>query len=312
MQIRPVFFIVIVVDMDIKSFRVILKKENPSTGIKDIRGVLKCQDSSFIFTPESSDETLKRNYSIKDLKSITPALLNHWLRKKRVLLMQFERKQVSVDVYFEPLDHSTDFLLAQITEFLESYKKGTFPGMVGSLLTKITDESQKILKEVETIIQTSSQDISTALTKTSTFVREATQAANILESFEIDNEKGTRTMNLQLKDIDEILKRAVASEKIEAMLSSLMAKGLISANQQEFQEAIKTLKIAREAAKNENMSEYEKLAEDNIKKVKEAEISDSLTTSDPHFSKSAAKYAQEARDIVAKWESSKQDEFQDE
>lgn len=295
--------------MDIKSFRVILKKENPSTGIKNTHGVLKCQDSSFVFTPQSSDETLQRKYPIKDLKSVMPVLVNHWFRKKQVLFMQFERKQVSVDVYFEPLDHSTDFLLARITECLESYKKGTFPGMVGSLLNKITDESQKILKEVETIIQTSSKEISSALTHTSTFIREATQAANILESFEIDDEKGTRTMNLQVKDIDEILKRAVASEKIEAMLSSLMAKGLISANKQEFQEAIKTLKIAREAAKNENMSEYEQLAEENIKKVQKAETSDSFENIDPHFSENAAKYAQEARDIVAEWESSKQDEF---
>ncbi|MHA1444130.1 MAG: hypothetical protein ACTSR4_05200 [Candidatus Hodarchaeales archaeon] len=295
--------------MDIKSFRVILKKESPSTGIKDVHGILKCQDSSFIFTPQSLNENLQREYPIKDLKGVTPVLVNHWFRKKSVLLMQFERKQVSVDVYFEPLDHSTDFLLAQITECLESHKKKTFPGMVGSLLSKITDESQKILKEVETIIQTSSQEISTALTHTSTFIREATQAANLLESFEIDDEKGTRTMNLQLKDIDEILKRAVASDKIEAMISSLMAKGMISANKQDFQEAIKALKIAREAAKNENMGEYERIAEENIKKVKEAETSDSLDTHDPHFSENAAKYAQEARDIVADWESSKQDEF---
>ena len=292
--------------MDIKSFRVILKKESPSTGIKNAHGILKCQDSSFIFTSQSLDETQHREYPIKDLKSVMPVLVNQWFRKKRVLLMRFERKQVSVEVYFEPLDHSTDFLLAQITECLESHKKGTFPGMVGSLLTKITDESQKILKEVETIIQTSSQEISTALTHTSTFIREATQAANILESFEVDDEDGTRTMNLQLKDIDEILKRAVASEKIEAMISSLMAKGLISANQQEFQEAIKALKIAREAAKNENMSEYERLAEENIKKVKQAEVSNSFNTHDPQFSENAAKYAQEARDIVADWESSKQ------
>lgn len=300
---------VIVVEMDIKSFRVILKKENPSTGIKNAHGVLKFQDSSFAFTPESLNENLQRKYPVKDLKSITPVLVNHWFSKKKVLSMLFERKQVSVEVYFEPLDHSTDFLLAQVTEFLESYKKGTIPGMLGSLVNKITDESQKIIKEVETIIQTSSEEISTALSKTSTFIREATQAANILESFEVDSEKGQRTMNLQVKDIDEILKRAVASEKIEAMISSLMAKGFISANQQEFQEAIKALKIAREAAKNENMNEYERLAEESIKKVEEAENSDSFDQLDPDFAKNATKYAQDARDIVAEWESTKQDDF---
>ncbi len=295
--------------MDIKSFRVVLKKENPSTGIKNAHGVLKFQDSSFTFSPNSLDETLQRKYPIKDLKSVTPALVNHWFSKKQVLLLKFERKQVSVEVYFEPLDHSTDFLLSQITEYLESYKKGTFPGMLGSLVSKITDESQKIIKEVETIIETSSQEISSALSKTSTFIREATQAANILESFEVDTEKSPRTMNLQVKDIDEILKRAVASEKIEAMISSLMAKGFISANQQEFQEAIKALKIAREAAKNENMNEYERVADESIKKIKEAESSDSFDNYDPHFSKNATKYAQDARDIVAEWENSKQDEF---
>ena len=75
-----------VIDMDIKSFRVILKKENPSTGIKNAHGVLKFQDSSFAFTPESLNENLQRKYPVKDLKSFTPVLVNHWFSKKKSAL----------------------------------------------------------------------------------------------------------------------------------------------------------------------------------------------------------------------------------
>jgi len=176
---------------------------------------------------------------------------------------------------------------------------------VGSLIDKIGDEGQKIIKEVGALIQTSSKEISTALTQTADFIKKATQSANILESFEVDEQSGGKTINLDIKDIDEIMKRSLASENIDAMISSLIAKGLTSAKDQNFQKAVDTLKIAREAAKQENLEDLEKAVEENIKKVQEAETSKSADTYDPDFTEKAAKYAQDARNIVAEWEKSK-------
>jgi hypothetical protein len=296
--------------MALNSYRVILKKEIPSTDIKNVIGVLTCQDSMIQFTPQTSDENLSRSYPLKDLQLSSITSLGSLFWKKQVVQLNFQSKGVSVDVLFEPLDHSPDFLLDQILECFEKHKKGTIPGLVGSLIDKIGDEGQKIIKEVGTIIQTSSREISTALTQTTEFIRQATQSANILESFEVDEENSPKTVNLDLKDIDEIMKRALKSEKIDAMISSLIAKGLISAEDQNFQEAMEALRIAREAAKNEQMEDYERLVEENIKEVEEAESADLLNSFDPQFSEKAAKYAQDARDLVAEWEKSKQDEWQ--
>ena len=294
--------------MEIKSYRVILKKEDPSTDLKNELGALQCQEAMIKFTPQKSDENLSRSYPMKDLQFSSVTTFGSWFRKSKVVHLRFGTKDVFVNVYLEPMDHSPEFLLTQILGCVENYKKGTLPGIVGSLIDKIGGEGQKIIKEMGAIIQSSSKEITSALSHTREFMQQAIQTANILESFETDEQSQSKTINLDLKDIDEIMKRALASDKIDAMISSLIAKGLVSANDQNFQEALEALKIARDAAKNENLEEYEKLAEENIKKVKEAETSNFMEPFDPQFSEKATKYAHDARNIVAEWEESKLDE----
>ncbi|MHA1976510.1 MAG: hypothetical protein ACW98F_13760 [Candidatus Hodarchaeales archaeon] len=294
--------------MEIKSYRVILKKEEPSTDLKNEFGTLKCQESKILFAPQKSDKNLTRSYPMKDLQYSSIATIGSWFNKSKAVHLRFGSKDVFVNVFLEPMDHSPEFLLTQILECVENFKKGTLPGIVGSLIDKIGGESQKIIKEVGAIIQSSSRELTTALSQTTEFIQKAIQTANILESFETDEQTQSKTMNLDLGDIDEIMKRALASEKIDAMISSLIAKGLVSANDKNFQEALEALKIARDAAKNENLEEYEKLAEENIRKVKEAETSNYMDTFDPQFSEKATKYAHDARNIVAEWEESKPDE----
>ena len=311
-QIRRIPLKRFVVKMNLKSYRVVLRKEIPSTDIKNSPGVLKCQDSMIIFTPQEQANEWQRTYSLKDLQSISLTTLGWWFTKKQIVLLKFSKENVSVEVFIQPLDHSSEFLISQIQECFDKYKKGTLPGIVGSFIDKVSEEGQKIVKEVGAIIQSSTKELSTALSQTNEFIRQATQAANILESFEINDEEKLKTANLEIKDIDEIVRRALGSDKIEAMINSLVAKGLISAEDNKYQEALDALKIAREAARNENMREYEEMVEKRIKEVEEAETSDYLDSYDPQFSERAAKYAQEARDIVADWEASKSDELNDE
>lgn len=288
-----------------KSYRIILRKESPSTDIDNVVGILECQNETILFSPADSDENMNRSYSFRDFQGSTIVQYREWFRKKESVMLQFKTGDVLVEVHIVPLDHSAEFLLDEITNSFEKYKKRTLPGLVGSLIDKIGDEGQKIIKEVGALIQTSSKEISTALTQTADFIKKATQSANILESFEVDERSGGKTINLDIKDIDEIMKRSLASENIDAMISSLIAKGLTSAKDQNFQKAVDTLKIAQEAAKQENLEDLEKAVEENIKKVQEAETSKSMDTYDPDFTEKAAKYAQDARNIVAEWEKSK-------
>ena len=294
--------------MEIKSYRIVLRKENPSTDINNVTGILNCQKEKILFSPADSNENMSRSYSFSDFQGLSIVQYREWFRKKESVVLQFKKGGVVVDVHIIPLDHSAKFLLDEITDYYEKFKKGTLPGLVGSLLDKIGDEGQKIIKEVGTLIQTSSREISTALTQTSDFIRKATQSANILESFDVDEQLEGKTINLDIKDIDEIMKRSFASENINAMISSLIAKGLTSAKDQDFQKAMDTLKIAQEAAKQGNFEDLEKVVEENIKEVKKAETSESMDTFDPDFSEKAAKYAQDARNIVAEWEKSKNPE----
>ena len=157
------------------------------------------------------------------------------------------------------------------------------------------------------MIQSSSHDISIALDQTIQFIREATKAADILNSIETETEEKRKTINLEFTDIDEILKRSLASGKIEAIISGLIAKGLISAQDHNFKEALDALKIAREAAESENMKDYKIMVEENINQIKNAESSESF---DSKFNEKAMRYANEARDIVANWEVSKDNEDQ--
>lgn len=284
-------------EKEVIKFRVILKQEDPSTDIKNIKGILIFQKNKIIFTPIDSDPNHKRVYTINDITDASVIKEREWFKTKEIVMIEFTKKNVSVSVYFEPIDLSPNFLLQEILKSKENIDKGSFSGVVGSLIEKIGEEGQKIVREFGAMIQSSSQEITQAIDQTRQFIRDATKTANLLESAESDS-KG-KTINLGVTDIDEILKRSLASEKIEAMISGLIAKGLISAKDQKFQEALDALKIAREAAQNENMKEYTEIADQNIKQIESADTSESL---DPHLSEKALKYANEARDIVAEWE----------
>ncbi|MHA2292663.1 MAG: hypothetical protein ACXACK_10905 [Candidatus Hodarchaeales archaeon] len=288
-----------------KKFRVILKYEDPSTDIKNTRGVLIFKENKIKFIPQVPEINLERSYSMNDLSGAIKVSLREWLKKKEIILLQFSKKQVSVSAFFEPIDVSPDFFLQEILKIQEDFANESLPGVVGSWIEKIGTKSQKIVREVGAMIQSSSHDISIALDQTVQFIREATKAADILNSIETDTEEKRKTINLEFTDIDEILKRSLASGKIEAMISGLIAKGLISAQDHNFKEAMDALKIAREAAKSENMKDYTVMVEENINEIKNAESSESF---DSELSEKAMRYANEARDIVANWEVSKDNE----
>ncbi|MFX0122690.1 MAG: hypothetical protein ACFFAE_03575 [Candidatus Hodarchaeota archaeon] len=261
------------------------------------------------FIPLSYDPNLERTYPINELVDANLVIYREWFKKKEIVLLRFAKNNVSVSVYFETIDLSPDYLLQEILKYKERVVKGSISGVVGSLIEKISEEGQKIVREFGTMIQTSSQEITLALDQTRQFIREATKTANLLEANEIEIDQNRKTINLDINDIDEILKRSLASEKIEAMISGLIAKGLISAKDQKFQEALDALKIAREAAENENMDEYTEIVDDSIKQIETAETSDNLNVE--NLNKKALKYANEARDIVAEWETAKDNDTED-
>ncbi len=294
---------------DIKKFRATLKQEDPSTDIKNVKGMLSLEKNKIIFIPQNRDPDLERTYALNDLKSALLISIRERFKKKQIVLLEFSKKQVSVSVYLEPIDVSSDFLVQEILKFQEQLSKGSFSGVVGSLIEKIGAESQKIVREVGAIIQSSSQEFSQALDQTRQFIREAAKSSNLLESIDVDTVEKGKTINLDVTDIDEILKRSLASDKIEAMISGLIAKGLISAKDRKFQEALDALRIASEAAKSEQLEEYSEIADENIRQIENAESTEAL---DPQISEKAVKYANEARDIVADWEASKNNENQDE
>ncbi|MFX1517625.1 MAG: hypothetical protein ACFFC6_15075, partial [Promethearchaeota archaeon] len=293
-------------EKDIKRFRVLLKHEDPSTDIKNVKGLLTFQKNMIIFIPQNRDPNLERSYPINELTNAELIRTREWLIKKELVLLHFSRNNVSVSVYFESVDLSPNYLLQEILKYQEMISKSSLSGVVGSLFEKISEEGQKIVREFGAMIQSSSQEISQALDQTRQFIREATKTAKLLESDDIEIRKGGKTINLDVNDIDEILKRSLASEKIEAMISGLIAKGLISAKDQKFQEALEALRIAREAAENENMDEYTEIANDSIKQI---ETSDDLNIES--LNKKALKYANEARDIVAEWEAAKNNETEE-
>ena len=286
---------------ELKRFRVILNKEEPSTDIKNITGIITFEGNNIKFTPQTLDPNLERVYTITDLTNAVIMPIRIRFRKKNVLLLQFRKKNVSVLVYIDPVDVEPDYLLNEILAYKEKLTKGSISGVVGSFFEYLGTESKKIVREVGAIIETSSKELSEALGQTTQFIREATQSANLLDDIEINLDQKGKTINLNATEIDEILKRSLASEKVEAMIAGLIAKGLTSAKDQKYQEAKDALKIAREAAKSEEMKEYQEIVDKNIKDIEEAE---STETFNPHLNERAIKYANEARDIVAKWENS--------
>ncbi|MFX1506443.1 MAG: hypothetical protein ACFFDC_10040 [Promethearchaeota archaeon] len=293
-------------EKDIIKFRVILKHEDPSTDIKNVKGLLTFQKNMLIFLPENRDPNLERSYPINELVTAELVISREWFKRRELVVAHFSRNNVPVSVYFEAIDLSPDYLLQEILKYKEMIEKGSISGVVGSLFEKISEEGQKIVREFGAIIQSSSQEITQALDQTRQFIREATKTANLLETNDIEIRQRGKTINLDVNDIDEILKRSLASERIEAMISGLIAKGLLSAKDQKFQEALDALKIAREAAENENMDEYTEIVDDSIKQIKTAESSKDLNMES--LNKKALKYANEARDIVAEWEAAKNHE----
>ena len=293
-------------EKDIIQYRVILKHEDPSTDIKNVKGLLTFQKNMIIFFPQNRDPNLERSYPINELIKAELVSSREWLKRKELVLLLFSRNDVSVSVCFETIDLSPNYLLQEILRYQETITRGSFSGVVGSLFEKISEEGQKIVREFGAMIQSSSQEITQALDQTRQFIREATKTANLLESDDIEIRQGGKTINLDVNDIDEILKRSLASEKIEAMISGLIAKGLISAKDQKFQEALNALRIAREAAKTENMDEYTEIVDDSIKQI---ETSEDLNIDS--LNKKALKYANEARDIVAEWEAAKNNETEE-
>ncbi len=294
----------------ISEFRVILKKENPPTDIKNVKGnlILHFQKKEIIFLPKDENQNNSRIYAMTDFTNASIVTLKELFRKKELILIKFSKKQVGVDVYFEPIDVSADYLLQKIVDYRGRISKATsISSAVGSFFEKLGTGSQKIVQEIGSIIQ-SSHELSQAISQSIAFIREATKAANILNSVEIteDDEKTISLKGQEIDiDIDEILKRSLASDKIEAMISGLIAKGLISARDQKFQEALEAFKIAREAAEKENLKEYTEAVDENIENLKRMDSIDELNT---ELSEKAIKYATEARNIVTEWEASKNDD----
>jgi len=190
----------------------------------------------------------------------------------------------------------------EVHKWHEKASKGTLTGVVGSFIEKLGTEGQKIVREFGSMLETSSKEITHALNQTAKFIREATQTANLLDNVDLKINGNSKTINLDASDIDEILKRSLASEKIEAMIAGLIAKGLLSAKDHKFQEARDALNIAREAAENENMEEYSKIVDERMKEIESAE---STSSHDLQFGEKALRYANEAKNIVADWEESK-------
>jgi hypothetical protein len=282
----------------IMEFRVILKKETPPTDIKNAKGklIFQLQERKLLFLPKDENQNNSRIYAMEDFANASIVTFKELFRKKEIILIKFSKKQVRVDVYFEPIDVSVDYLLQRIQEYRDRISKATsLSSAVGSFFEKLGSGSQKIVQEIGSIIQ-SSHELSQAISQSIAFIREATKAANILNSVEITQDDG-KTINLKGEeidiDVDEILKRSLASDKIEAMISGLIAKGLISARDQKFQEALDAFKIAREAAEKENLTEYTHAVDENIENLKRMESADEFNT---ELSEKAIKYATEARD----------------
>jgi len=293
-------------------FRVNLKQENPPTDIRNSKGrlIFHLKDKNLIFLPEDENQNDGRQYNMKDFTNASIVTSKEWFRKKELIMIKFSKKQVTVEVYFEPIDVSADYLLLQFLEYRKQIANEIdLSSAVGSFIEKLSTGSQKIVKEIGTLIQ-SSHELTQAISQSIAFIREATQAANILDSVDM-TEDDNKYISLKIddlnfeKNIDEILKRSLASEKIEAMISGLIAKGLISAKDKKFQEALDTLKIAREAAEKENLTNYANVVDENIENIKKMDSSNELDTD---LSEKAIKYATEARDIVTKWEALKSNE----
>ncbi|MHA1228903.1 MAG: hypothetical protein ACTSPV_19445, partial [Candidatus Hodarchaeales archaeon] len=261
------------------------------------------------FIPQNSNPDLTRSFSFGNLSSISVGSVRAFLRKKEVVILRFQTKQGDTILYLEPIDITAKFFVETVIKHKEKQSSTSIQGVFGSFIEKIGDESQKIIREVGAIIESSSKEISQALDQSIQFIREATKNSNILESLDLKDFEGKNTVNLDIEDIDEILKRSLASDKVEAMIAGLIAKGLFSAKEEKITKALEALKIAKEAAEKQNMKEYSKVAEENIHTL---ETKNNFNPSDPELDAQAVKYAEEAKNIVEKWEKSRKNKEEDE
>ena len=280
-----------------KNYRVILRKEDPETDIHNEVGIFRFRKKDLLFSPNSMDHSNERVYRFEDLVDVQVGSVREWFKQRKVTVLHFVRKNVSVDVFIEPVDVTPEFLLQEITQHKETITKGSLSGIVGSLIEKIGTESQKIVREVGVVLETTSRELTHLTQATSQFIREATKTANLLDVDPSWSKK--ETIKLEISEIDEILKRSLASGKLDAMISGLIAKALVSAKDQRFKEARDALQIARDAAQNAEMKEYAELVEENMKEIDSVETTEIFN---PHLNEKALKYANEARDIVAEWE----------
>ena len=101
-------------EKDIIQFRVILKHEDPSTDIKNVKGLLTFQKNMIIFIPQNRDPNLERSYPINELINAELVLSREWLKRKELVLLHFSRNNVPVSVYFETVDLSPNYLLQEI------------------------------------------------------------------------------------------------------------------------------------------------------------------------------------------------------
>ena len=72
------------VEEDIKKFRVTLKQEDPSTDIKNVKGMLSLDKNKIIFDPQNHDPDLERTYALNDLKSAICHYLENPIEPKAI------------------------------------------------------------------------------------------------------------------------------------------------------------------------------------------------------------------------------------
>lgn len=280
-----------------KKYRVILRKEDPETDIHNEVGILFFRKKDLLFSPSSMDPSNERAYRFGDLVDVHVGSVREWFKQKKVTVIQFTRNKVTVAVFIEPTDVTPEFLLQEITQHKETIAKGPLSGIVSNIIEKIGTEGQKLVREVGAVLESTSRELTQLTQATTKFIREATQTANLLD---VDSSwSGKETIKLEISEIDEILKRSLSSGKLDAMISGLLAKALLSAKDQRFKEARDALQIARDAAQNAEMEEYTELVDENMKEIDSVETTE---TFNPHLDEKALKYANEARDIVAEWE----------
>lgn len=280
---------------NLHDFRVILKKEEPETDIKNIKGILSLRGKKLLFSPNNQNIEAEREYSLSNIYNVVEIEVKEWFKTKSIVIVSLKKKDVKLKVHFEPLDYTSEFLRDMILQKKETAK----PPNIAGLFDTLVKGGQKIAKELGDVIQKSTVELTQAIDNSSAFIRDAVIASNLLESIDFDEKN---TVDLQFKsNIDEILKKTLASDSTESMILGLIAKGLKSASEQKYNDAKDALEIAKEAAESENLKDHQDEINESIKKVTELEEKSSYY--DPsEIEKEAMKYAENALKTVKDWE----------